>query len=86
MVLASTIINITEAALATDISLSSLAFLAMYSPTENWLIKRGLLALISVQAISNAVIALLHPGLQALFNVFMFIEIGATGGLTIFHI
>jgi FtsH-binding integral membrane protein len=48
MLQASTIINIADAALATGLSISSLALLAKYAPTEKWFFEAGLWSLIYV--------------------------------------
>lgn len=85
MLQASSIVNIADAALATALSMGSLAFVTYKAPTESFLGWGTFLSCIFVQLASMSMLVIARPGSQALRNVWMFGGLALSAGLTMVH-
>lgn len=76
---------ITDAALATGVSMSALATIAYNAPSEQFLMWGGALGLGCGAMMGISILSMLWPSNPALFNIWLYGGLALTGGLVLFR-
>lgn len=76
---------VADAALATGLSMSSLAGIAYMAPSEQFLNWGGALSLACMGMMAVSMMSMFNPASKALFNIWLWGGLGLTGALTLFH-
>lgn len=76
---------VADAALATGLSMSSLAGIAYMAPSEQFLNWGGALSMACMGMMAVSMMSMFNPGSKALFNIWLWGGLGLTGALTLYH-
>mmetsp|Transcript_18999 Transcript_18999/g.26335 ORF Transcript_18999/g.26335 Transcript_18999/m.26335 type:complete len:185 (-) Transcript_18999:107-661(-) len=74
-----------DAALATGVSMASLATIAYNAPSEQFLMWGGALSLACGGMLGVSILSMLYPGSAALYNIWLYGGLGLTGALVLFR-
>lgn len=85
MIQMSTMAVVADAALATGLSMSSLAGIAYMAPSEQFLQWGGALSMACMGMMAVSMMGMFNPASKALFNIWLWGGLGLTGALTLYN-